>query len=126
MHMEANETFFHYDITSSGDITITPYVEAQRVLLMNNYGGMISVDKQLAKKGETVKVTVKPNAGNKLKCIKTVPANAVQFKELEVNHDTGTGTYSFVMPTSYLTLIGVYDVTVTTEQERSASARTLP
>ena len=117
MHMEANETFFHYDITSSGDITITPYVEAQRVLLMNNYGGMISIDKQLAKKGETVKVTVKPHAGNKLKRIKTVPANAVQFKELEVNHDTGEGTYSFVMPTSYLTLIGVYDVTVTTEQQ---------
>ena len=115
--MEANETFFSFRVETTGDIVVEPYVDKQKVLLMDYYGGHLTIDKPLAKKGDNVNVTVKPKEGNTFKKFRTVPDNAVEFKQVKVDEKTGERTYSFVMPTSYLTLRGEYYVTLNTEQE---------
>ena len=107
-------TYFRYVKQDNDDIEITPYVDKQKVLLTSYYGGKIAIDKVYAKKGDKVVVTVTPKAGSRLKQIRTIPANAVQFTEEQVDQATGAGTYSFVMPTAFLSLKGEFIVPVTT------------
>ena len=112
--MATSSTYFRYVKKDNDDVVISPVVDKQKVLLVNYYGGKIEVDKVYAKKGERVVVTVTPKAGSRLKQIRTIPANAVQFTEEQVDQATGAGTYSFVMPTAFLTLKGEFIVPVTT------------
>ena len=95
VNVAANKTFFHYVKSDDDDIAITPTVDKQQVMLMKYYGGKLTVDNQFPKKGETVVVTVTPDDGCQLKQIRTIPANAVEFTEKEVDKSTGAGTYSF-------------------------------
>ena len=117
VNVTTNETFFRYVKSDDDDIAITPTVDKQQVMLANNYGGKIAVDKEFAKKGETVIVTVTPNDGCQYKQIRTVPANAVQFTAVQVDQATGAGTYSFVMPGAYITLKGEFIVPITTKDQ---------
>ena len=117
VNVAANKTFFHYVKSDDDDIAITPTVDKQQVMLENYYGGKIAVDNESAKKGETVVVTVTPKAGCQLKQIRTIPANAAQFTEVQVDKNTGAGTYSFVMPGAYITLKGEFIVPITTAQQ---------
>ena len=117
INMATNETVFHYVRKDNDDLDVTPTVEKQKVMLTSYIGGEIEVDKEFVKTGETVVVTVKPKAGCQLKQIRTIPANVVQFQEVKVDKNTGAGTYSFVMPTPYITLIGEFIVPITTAQQ---------
>ena len=117
INVAANETYFRYVKSDDDDIAITPTVDKQQVMLANYYGGKIAVDKEFAKKGETVVVTVTPNDGCQYKQIRTVPANAVQFTAVQVDRTTGAGTYSFVMPGAYITLKGEFIVPITTKEQ---------
>ena len=121
----ANETTFRYTMQNSDNLAVTPTVDKQKVMLKNYFGGKITVDKEFAKKGETVVVTVKTRPGNQLKRISTSPANAVQFKEEQVDKATGEGTYSFVMPASYITLKGEFIVPITTAQRLDSISQQL-
>ena len=112
-----NETFFRYVKEDDSDIAVTPTVDKQKVMFSSYYGGKITVDNESAKKGETVVVTVTPKAGCQLKQIRTIPANAAQFTEVQVDKNTGAGTYSFVMPGAYITLKGEFVVPITTAQQ---------
>ena len=113
--MAANVTYFSYTMQDDEDITVTPTVDTQQVMFMNYFGGKLTVDNKFPKKGETVVVTVTPDEGCQLKQIRTIPANAVEFTEKQVDKSTGAGTYSFVMPTAYITLKGEFIVPITTE-----------
>ena len=117
VNVAANKTFFHYVKSDDDDIAITPTVNQQKVMTESYYGGKIKVDNELAKKGETVVVTVTPKTGCQLKQIRTVPANAVQFTAVQVDQATGAGTYSFIMPGAYITLKGEFIVPITTKDQ---------
>lgn len=117
INMATNETVFRYVRKDDDNLDVTPTVEKQKVMLKSYIGGEIEVDKEFVKTGETVVVTVKPKAGCQLKQIRTFPANVVQFQEVKVDKNTGAGTYSFVMPTPYITLKGEFIVPITTAQQ---------
>ena len=117
INMATNETVFRYVRKDDDNLDVTPTVEKQKVMLTSYIGGEIEVDKEFVKTGETVVVTVKPKAGCQLKQIRTIPANVVQFQEVKVDKNTGAGTYSFVMPTPYITLKGEFIVPITTAQQ---------
>ena len=110
----ANVAYFRYTKEDESDIAVTPSVDKQKVMLTKCFGGTITADKETAKKGETVVVTVTPDEGCQLKQLRTVPANAAQFTAMEVNKDTGAGTYSFVMPAAYITLKAEFVIPITT------------
>lgn len=117
VNLAASKIYYHYTIFDDSDFSITPVVDQLKVEIQNNYGGEITVNKEYAKKGEKVIVTVKPNAGCKFKRIATFPAENVAFKEEQVDAATGAGTYSFEMTSSFITLTPEFIVPISTAEE---------
>ena len=78
---------------SSSESSVEQYY---RVNITNNDDATISVDKQTAKKGETVTITI--NVTNEKKLIKEVKVNDLTVTKVDDNH------YSFVMVASDVTI----------------------
>ena len=108
------EVYSHFIKRDDNDVTVTPVVNQQKVNIDNSFGGLLTVDNELAKAGEKVIITVTPIPGSKLKQpIRTFPAGVVTITPENVDSDTGGGTYSFIMPSSQLTLSPEYIVPIT-------------
>ena len=78
---------------SSSESSVEQYY---KVNITNNDDATISVDKQTAKKGETVTITI--NVTNEKKLIKEVKVNDLTVRKVDDNH------YSFVMVASDVTI----------------------
>lgn len=115
--LKGSKIYYHYIISDNQDVIITPKVDDLKVDIQDNYGGVLTVDNTFAKKGEKVIITVTPNAGCKLKRIKTFPEGVLTFKEENVDAATGGGTYSYEMPTAFITLIPEFIVPIATADE---------
>lgn len=115
--LDNRKIYYHYIISDDQDVIITPQVDVLKVDIQNNYGGSLTVDNTFAKKDDKVVITVTPNAGCKLKQIRTFPAGLVTFKEENVDATTGGGTYSFIMTTAYITLTPEFIVPIATADE---------
>ena len=115
--LAGNISYYHFIVTNQEDLFVNPKVDNLSLRVENNYGGDITLDKDYAKKGEKVVVTITPKAGSKLIKIRTVPAGIVTFKPENVDEKTGGGTYSFEMPTAYLTVIPEFSVPIATADE---------
>ena len=114
----ARTVYYHYTKRNDNeDIIITPEVDVKKVKLFNNMGGQIAVNDILAKTGDKVLVTVTTDAGCKYRHIKTIPANVVTIKAEQVDATTGTGTYSFTMPSTHISLIPEFIVPVSSADQ---------
>lgn len=124
VNVKDRAVYYHYFVREGdGDITFTPEVDQRKIKINNQYGGRIEVDAEKPAAGQKVVVTVKPNAGCTLKQIRTIPAGAVTFAEDKVDATTRGGTYSFTMPTSYVTLIPEYIVPITSANQIDSISR---
>ena len=118
INVAARTVYYHYiKRNENEDIIITPEVDIKKVKIVNNMGGLITVNDTLAKTGDKVLVTVTTDAGCKYRHIKTIPADVLTIKAEKVDATTGAGTYSFTMPSSHLTLIPEFTVPISTAQD---------
>lgn len=115
--LAGNKIYYHYVHTKSQNLAFIPSVSTLKVDIEDNYGGTITVSNEDAKKGEKVIVTVTPNAGCRLKQLRTSPADIVTFKEESVDAATGAGTYSFEMTSAYITLKPEFVVPISTAED---------
>ena len=110
----ARKVHYHFVVRDDDmEATIIPEVGVIKVQISDNYGGLLTVNDTLAAAGTKVLVTVKPDAGCKLKQIRTIPADIVTITADDVDATTGGGKYSFVMPVTHITLIPEYVVPIT-------------
>ncbi len=70
-------------------------------------GGSIQVDKQSAALGTKVTITAKPNEGYKLSKLTLIDENGKSI----TYQDNGDGTYSFIMPSTKITVTPVFEKT---------------
>ena len=117
LDMDARKVYYHFTKHGKTDDVITPDVQRLKVYPKSNYGGQLTVDNENARKGETVRFTVTPDAGCKLKQLRTIPAGVVTFTEDAVDPTTRGGKYSFIMPTAHITLIPEFSVPITTAEQ---------
>jgi hypothetical protein len=108
------QVYSHYVKRDDKDVTVAPLVDRQQVFVDNGFGGVLTVDNPLARAGQKVVVTVTLAPGSRLKLpIRTFPAGVATITPDSVDATSGGGTYSFVMPSSYLTLIPEYVASIT-------------
>ena len=118
VNVNDNAVYYHYIVREDDkNLTFTPSVDQRKVKIDNQYGGRIEVDAETPEAGKKVTVTVKPNAGSTLKLLRTIPDGIVTFAEEKVDATTRGGTYSFTMPTSYITLIPEFIVPITSANQ---------
>ncbi len=117
INIDARKAFYSFTKHRKSDDTIRPDVQPLQVFKLDNYGGTLTINNNYAKKGEKVLFTVTPDAGCKLRCIKTIPADVATFTEENVDAKTGGGTYSFIMPTAHITLYPEFIVPITTAKQ---------
>ena len=113
INTSTREVTYHFIMREDMDVALTPDVDVIKVNVEDQFGGLLAVNDTLAKTGEKVLITVEPNSGCKLKQIRTIPANIVTITADNVDAKTGAGNYSFVMPTTHVTLIAEYIVPIT-------------
>ena len=111
------EVSYRFIMREDQDAIITPVVDTLKVNIKKQYGGVLKVDNEYALQGAKVLVTVNPNPGCQLKQIRTIPDGIVTIKADQVDAATGAGTYSFVMPTGYVSLIPEYIVPITKAEQ---------
>ena len=110
----------YYHITKLNqdeEIIITPKVAGTKVNIESNYGGTLTLNNAQPKTGEEVIITIKPDAGCKLKQIRTVPAGLVTITQKEVDATTGVSTHTFIMPSTQITLTPEFIVPITTKEQ---------
>lgn len=113
--------YYHVEkLNDNEELTITPQVDVAKVNVQKNYGGTLTVSDSLATPGTTVTVTIKANPGCKFRRVRTSPVDNVTFSAVSVDATTGDGTYSFVMPSSYITLIPEFSVPITSAEQFDA------
>ena len=115
--MEAREWYGHLVLDEDSDIIVTPIVDILKIETNSYYGGRIEVSNPTPKLNEKVEVTVIPNQGCEYQGINITPAGVVTLKAEDVDPVTRGGKYSFVMPTSHLTLSPKFIVPITTVEQ---------
>jgi len=115
--LAGNKIYYHYVHTKSQNLAFIPSVSTLKVDIEDNYGGTITVSNEDAKKGEKVIVTGTPNAGCRLKQLRTSPEGIATFKAENVDAATGAGTYSFEMTSAYITLKPEFVVPIYTAED---------
>ena len=115
--MDAREWYGHLVLDEDVDVSVNPTVDGLKIVTNNYYGGRIEVNDTTPKLGEKVEVTVIPNKGCEYQGINITPAGVVTLKEEAVDPVTRGGKYSFVMPTSHLTLSPKFIVPITTVEQ---------
>ena len=110
----AREVSYYFVKMDDKDVTITMDVDVVKVDTDDCYGGTLTVSNENAREGEEVTVTVKTDAGCRLKRITTSPGGIAIDKTDNVDATTGAGDYTFKMPGTQITLTPEFIVPITT------------
>ena len=108
------EVSYHFVKQDNKDVTITMDVDVLKVDVDDCFGGTLTVSNENAHEGEEVTVTVKTDAGCRLKRITTSPGGIAIDKTDNVDATTGAGDYTFKMPGTQITLTPEFIVPITT------------
>lgn len=108
------EVSYHFVKQDNKDVTITMDVDVVKVDVDDCFGGTLTVGNESAHEGDVVTVTVKTDAGCRLKRITTSPGGIAIDKTDNVDATTGAGDYTFKMPGTQITLTPEFIVPITT------------